>query len=348
MVSVSSLTLSSIMRSSVAASQSSLATAESEISSGTYADLGVQLGGTSGHLLSLTEQQNRLAAYTSANTTATTRLNSTAGALTSLQSAASSFLTSLTTASSNGGMTATLQASAKDNLKTLLSTLNTTVAGQAIFGGINSGQTPMTAYTSSPASANKQAVDSAFQAAFGTSQTSAAAASITGSQMTSFLNGSFANLFSASSYSSTWSSASSQVQTTEISQSHTVNTSVSANDPVFRGLAQAYTMVSELTGSNMSADAQQAVVNSAVNVLTTAMSGLTNMQASVGISQNAILSANDHITAQTNVLSSEAQGMAQVDPYQLSTKISSLQTQIEASYELTSSLHKLSLVNYLS
>ena len=223
----------------------------------------------------------------------------------------------------------------------------TTVAGQAIFGGLNTDGVPVTTYSASPASANKQAVDAAFSAAFGTAQTSAAAGAITPADMTSFLSGSFAGLFDASSFGATWSAASDQTQSTQISSSQTISTSVSANNAAFRGLAQAYTMVSELTGTNVSAATQQAVVQSAIGVMNTAIAGLTTTQASVGIAQNAITDANTRLSAQTTLLANDNTDLTSVDVYALNTKISALQTQIEASYKLTSTLQQLSLVNYL-
>ena len=348
MVYISSTSLMSSMRQTIMSAQSNLSTAQTELSSGTYADLGLSLGEGSGQVLSLAQEKNRLSAYTAGNAAAATRLTATDTAMTSLQTTASSFLASLTAAASAGTLTSTMQDTASGNLASLISTLNTTVGGEAIFGGINTANLPMTTYTTDPASANKTAIDNAFSAAFATSQTSSDASAITPDQMTSFLNGSFADLFSASSYGSTWSSASDQTQTTQVSATQTVTSSVSANNAAFRGLAQAYSMVSELTGSNVSAATQEAVVAAATSVLTKAMGGLTDTQASVGLAQNAITDANTRITAQTSLLSSENDSLTSVDVYALNSKITSLQTQIEASYKLTSSLQQLSLVNYLN
>ena len=348
MVYISSTSLLSSMRQTIMQSQSDLSTAQTELSSGTYADLGLSLGQGSGQVLSVAQQQNRLSGYTAGNTIATTRLTATDSALSSLQTTASAFLASLTSAASTGTLTSTLTDAAASNLSSLTSTLNTTVDNQAIFGGINTSAIPVTTYTTSPPSANKQAVDNAFSAAFGTSQTSTGASAITPAEMTTFLNGSFANLFSAASYGSTWSTASDQTQTTQISSSQTISTSVSANNAAFRGLAQAYTMVSELTGSNVTAATQQAVVQSAIAVVNTALGGLTDAQAGVGLAQTAITDANSRITAQSSLLTSENDSLTSVDVYALNNKLTALQTQIEASYKLTTTLQSLSLVNYLN
>ncbi len=299
-------------------------------------------------MLSLTQQSDSLNAFTASNAIAATRLSSTATSLTTLQSSASSFLDSLTTASTGGGSIQGLQTVASGNLQALIANLNTSVGGQSIFGGLNTAAVTMTPYAAG--SASKTAVDQAFQAQFGTSQTSAGASSITAAQMTDFLTNRFAGLFSASSYSATWSSATTQGQTTQIAPGQTTTTSVSANEASLRGLAQVYTMVTEFTGSGstLSASAQQAVIAAAKTVVGQASSGLTTLQADVGVSQGAVTAANTQIAAQTTVLATQASSLHDVDPYALNQRITALQTQIEASYELTTQLKQLSLVNYFN
>ena len=53
------------------------------------------------------------------------------------------------------------------------------------------------------------------------------------------------------------------------------------------------------------------------------------------------------MAAQVTYLTTRSAGLVGVDPATLSTQISGLQTQIQASYEITSQLQQLSLVNYL-
>ncbi len=83
--------------------------------------------------------------------------------------------------------------------------------------------------------------------------------------MQSYLDGSFANLFTSANYEGTWSSASDTAATAQISATETVATSVSANADPFRQLAQAYTMVKEYGGANFGSDAGQAVIAAATS-----------------------------------------------------------------------------------
>lgn len=346
MVYISSPSISTASRQSVMQAQSALAKAQAELSSGKLADPGLTLGSGSGQLVALSAEQNRLQTLTTTNAMASTRLTATSSSLDALRTAASAFLTTLTTSASTG--TASLSSTAASNLAALTSTLNTTVSGQYIFGGINSDAQPMTAYTELPASANKQAIDDAFSAAFGTSQTSSAAATVSGSDMQSFLDTQFASLFSASSYGATWSTASDTVSSGQIAPGQTAQTSVSANAEPFRELAQAYSMIKEFAGGTLSSDATQAAISSATSLVSKAFAGLTNMEAGVGVTQSAISSANDSMSTQISLLSTRSDSLDGVDAYALSTKISSLQTQIQASYELTAQMQQMSLVTYLA
>ena len=345
---ISSATFSAISRTSILQSQSDLADLQKELGSGTYADLGTELGSRSGRLLGLSHEKERLAAYTFSGSVATTRLSATDTVLTSLQSAANGFLQSLTTASSSGATKGGLQTAAAGALGTLISSLNASVDGQSVFGGLNTGKAPLAAYT--PASAAKQAIDQAFQDRFGTSADQPAAASISASAMTDFLGNQFAALFDPNSFKGTWSSATDAVQSTEVAPGETVTSSVSANADPFRAMAQTFAMVAEYTGpgTTLSASAQQAVVAAAMKTVSSALSSLTDVQAGVGVAQGTVTAAGTRVAAQSDVLTGEVSTLHDTDPAALSVRLSALQTQLQASYEVTSALKKLSLTNYFS
>ncbi len=346
MVYVSSPSITQVSRQSVQQIQSKLSDAQAELASGVYADVGLTLGARSSQLVALQEQQASLATYQTNNTLAATRLSSTVTSLDSIRNAASSFQSALTTASSGGGLTTSLQTNASSSLAALTSALNLSVSGQYIFGGINTGVQPLTTYTST--SANKTAIDSAFSSTFGFSQTSSSASSISGTDMQTFLNGSFADMFSASNFTTNWSSASNTAISSEIMPNQTVGTSVSANEEPFRQLAEAYSMVTEFGGSNFSSDASSVVISTAMSLVSSAISSLTSIEAGVGISQTAITDANTALSTQSDVISSQTDTMVGVDQTELSTRLAAMQTQLSATYSVTAQLQQLSLVNYLT
>jgi flagellar hook-associated protein 3 FlgL len=58
--------------------------------------------------------------------------------------------------------------------------------------------------------------------------------------------------------------------------------------------------------------------------------------------------ATDRINSQVDLFQRNLQDLEGVDPYEASTKITSLLNQIETSYSLTARIQQLSLVNFLS
>jgi flagellar hook-associated protein 3 FlgL len=216
-----------------------------------------------------------------------------------------------------------------------------------VFGGINSSVAPMADYYSTPSSAAKSAVDAAFQTAFGCLPTDPAAASITPAQMQAFLSGPFAALFSGTSWTSDWSSASSTNTTAEIAPGQTVTTSTNASQPAFQDLAQAYTMLSVFGGAQLSASAQEAVASTAESLIAQGQASLTDTQAALGASESAVTDANNSMSSQLTLLQQQVDGLDDVNQDATAAKISSLTTQIQTAYELTARLQQLNLAQYL-
>ena len=348
MTTISSASFTSPVQASVLQLQKQLAQAQTEISSGAPADLGLTLGARTGSVISLRSQSDQLTSYTTSNATATTRLDATSTALDAILSTAQGVSAALISASSTGGSTSTLAATAKAALQSLTAALNTSAGGEYVFGGTKTDSAPVADYFGTPASGAKQSIDAAFQTTFGTSQTSADASSITGAQLTSFLDGSVAPVFDGSGAAGTFTTASSSALRTTIAPSQSIATSVSANAGAFQSLAQAYSVLTEFTGSNLSADAQAAAVARATTLVNTGLADLTDVQSGVGVAQAAITSADSQLSAQATVLQTSAGDLDSVDTYALSSQVTTLQNQLEASYDVTSRLQQLSLVNYLN
>ena len=83
------------------------------------------------------------------------------------------------------------------------------------------------------------------------------------------------------------------------------------------------------------------------NLLTSAISSLIDLQASVGLVQSDINDATNQMSLQMNILSTQIGNLESVNPYEITTRVTDLQTQIETSYSLTAQLQQLSLVKYL-
>ncbi len=344
---VSSQYLANALVAPVNQAQSQLATATTEMSTGEYVDLGLQLGDRSGYELSLKQEVAKISSLTASNAIVSTSLSTAQNALSSISSDAASTLKDLTSWNASANTGATLETIGASALQSLIASANATSGGTYVFGGINTSVAPLSDYFSTPDSAAKTAVLNAFQSAFGVLPSDPAASAITATQMQSFLSGSFASLFSDASWSSDWSAASSTDTSAEVAPGQTVTTSGNANDSSFQTLAQAYTMLASFGGSSLSGSAQQAVASAASALVSKGQSALINLQGSLGEQQSVISDANDSMSAQSTLLQTQINGLDNVDQNAISSKITLLQTQIQMAYELTSRLQSLNLANYL-
>jgi len=345
--SVSTLSLATAMSPSIERIKATLSQDQVEITTGQYADLGVKLGEQSGYELSLRNQRDLLRTLTAANSVASTNLTSTQDVLSSISQSAQNVMNQLTAWKSADSSGSVLQALGANALQELTSNINTASNGQYLFGGQNSGVAPLADYFSTPTSAGKTAIDQAFQTTFGVSPNSPGAASISPSALQAFLTGSFAALFQGSSWSSDWSSASNTNATLEIAPGQSATVTTSANQPGVQALAQAYAMISEFAGSSLSSAAQQVVSSTAASMISQGMSGITSTQATIGMVQQRISDANSMMSSQQTLLQTQIGNLDDVNAAEVATNINLLSTQLQAAYELTAQLQKLSLAQYL-
>ena len=319
---ISSLSLTSPLRSSVLQAQAALAQAQTEVSSGAPADLGLTLGAQSGTDLSLKSQIDQLNGY------ASSKQQRGDAAVDDVEHAqrVSDVGPEYLELAHHGSLQRGLDGSASDQRDERSSIVDCGpqhVSGRRkhlrwhqhrrdarrrLFQHANVGGQTSCRYVVS-----KQA--------FGTSQTSSAASSISGSDLQSYLDNQFGALFSDSNWQSNWSSASDTTVQSTISPTQTTSTSVSANNTAFRQIAEGYTILSEFTGSNFSASAQAAAVATATKLVNSGIAALNNAQSAVGTAQSAVSNANTQISAQVTVLQSNVSNLDSVDTYALSSRV---------------------------
>ena len=342
--SVSTAYLSNSMLPAITQADAQLTQLETEQTTGQYADLGVQLGGSSGYELSLRNSDDLLQTITTANSIVSGALATTDDALTSVTTTANSTLKTLISWVSGASTNADLGVAGDDSMASLVTAANSTYDDQYVFGGINSATAPMKALS---ASTGATALADDFLNQFGFSPTSAAASGVTADQMTSFLNGSFASEFSNANWTSNFSSASSTNTTAEIAPGQTVQTSTNLNAGGFQPLTQAYAMLSMLGDSSLSSAAKQVVVTTAEGLITQGLSQVTAIGSQLGQTKTQLTQADDDMSTQMTLMKTQIGGLDNVDANQVATQLSSLTTQIEAAYQITAQLQKLSLAQYL-
>ena len=342
---ISTLTLSSTLRSSILNNQSALNNVSKEATTGRFADVGLELGTLTGRDVSLRADLDFADRIVDTNGLVTGRLDVTQDRIDRTISTAQDFLKDLIAArgTANGGQIVLPGAAA--NLNDLIGSLNATFNGSSVFAGLNTLTPPLTSYAAG--STTKVAADAAFLTFFGFPQTSPAVSAITPAQMQTFMNTSFDAEFASPAWNTNWSSATDQVLSSRISANQVTNTSVSANDPNFRNLAEAYTALSDLGTANMSQTTFQVVVDKAIVLVTSAINGLAVVGGNVGTVQQSVTNASSRLKLQQDILNQQITNSESVDPADASVRVNTLQNQIETALSLTSRLQRISLLNYL-
>jgi flagellar hook-associated protein 3 FlgL len=341
---ISTNSISTTLRISSMRSRAALSEATKEATTGRLADVGKSLGALAGRDVVLRAELLDIEKLVDTNALVSGHLDVSQQRVGVLIDTAEAFQKDLLAArnSASGGVIIAQPAGA--NLQSLLATLNVTMDGQYLFGGINTGVAPIQDYAAG--SPSKTAVDTAFFATFGFAQNSPLASSITAANMQTFLDTTLKTQFDDPAWGLTWSTASDQVMRSRISTTQTIDTSVSANEPAFRKLALAYTMLSDL-GTNLNQAAFQAVVDTALLGIGDAINDLAGVGARLGTAQQQTTSASSRLRVQSDLITQQVTAMENVDPEEASVRVTNLETQLDMALALTARIQKLSILNYL-
>jgi flagellar hook-associated protein 3 FlgL len=344
---ISTLAVSQAMRNSLLRMQFDLIGAQKEVSTGRVADMGLALGSRTGQAVSFKRDMERLNGIIDSNQLVQARLKATQDAMAQMNTVAQNFLQTLTASASGDAPKAVTQTDAKGMIDSLTSILNSSLNGEHLFAGINTDVKPINDFND-PASPNKAAFDAAFLAHFGFAQSAPAAATITSAQMETFMTTIVEPTFLGSGWETSWSNASDSGIVSRIALTETAQTSVSGNEVAIRKLMVAAASVSDLFSADLSQNARNAVITSAINLVGQAVADLGNLMAETGVVQNRMTRASERLTMQIDLFERNIIDMESVDPYEASTRVTSLLTQIETSYALTARIQQLSLVRFLT
>lgn len=340
--------LSDETRVSIMRLQARLIEAQKELGSGRHADVGLTLGASTGKVITFRQELSVTQSIIDANGVVATRLKGSQVALQSMSDIAQEFLNSLVNTKTSTGVADTTAQKAQAALRSFIDAGNATIDGQYLFSGVNSDVRPFDDFYAALPSSNKQAFDAAFLAKFGITQSDPAVSNISSVDMASFVANEVAAQFGDPAWGTNWSSASDKNIKNRISRMEMAETSVNANDPAFRSIASALTLVAESGFADLSDSARQVIIDKAIAQLGEGVTGIAKLQSSLGISQERIAASNEVMSLQKTLITTSIDDLEGVDPTELSTRMSNLMTQIETAYAITSRLNNLSLLNYLN
>lgn len=334
-MSVSSNAVSQALRLQMARAQAEMIRAEKEVTTGQVADRGLHLGVRTGQSVSLDRDIARLDNIKSTNGIATARLEATQDALGETREVAEQMLGMLTTMLNGALEPAVPRTQARSVLETMNAVMNTTVGGDYIFAGTNTDVRPLADFTD-PDSTARIAFDGL---------ASSLTEPIDIGQMATFLGNLETEMLGAGW--SAWSQATDATIQSRIALGETAQTSVSANEDGIRKLAMASAIIFGLVDRDMDAAAYRLLTEKAVELTSGAINDITSVQSQVGLVQGRVSQANDRLALQADLFKRTQIDMVGVDPFEASTRLTSLLAQVETSYALTARIQQLSLLKFM-
>ncbi|MBO9097294.1 MULTISPECIES: flagellar hook-associated family protein [unclassified Rhizobium] len=347
---ISSSAIQNAMRLTIKQSQNEMTKASLEATTGVYADMGVSLGGNISQSIDMTRDVSRLDSLTASNSTAAARMTATQSGLADMTSQSQTFLDQLVALQGNqdASSIALSQTTATSTISSFVADANTQLNGQYIFAGTNTDVQPVTDQTTAATAAIQSALTD-YMAAQSPPVTSKS--DLTADQMNDFISTKVQPMFlddtSPAPNWSSWSSASDQNMTSRINNSEVIETSTNSNASGMRYMALSATVAKALMGTDISKAALNAVTTNAISFARQGIDGMNAQASQLGLSQSRVTKANDAISAQKDIINNRIVDLQGVDPYEASTKVNSLETQLQTAYTIVSKIQQLSLVNYL-
>jgi flagellar hook-associated protein 3 FlgL len=218
--------------------------------------------------------------------------------------------------------------------------LQANVDGRFLFGGTQTGTSPVVSDTTLLAQV---------RAAINTALTAVPAPANIPAAIQTAVHGVFAT-------TSNYYNGGAPYAPTQIESGLKVDTSITANDPSIQQVLEgAYTIAAldmpvddPATLPAIDRTDFDATVRNAADTMFSGLTGTENLISKNGRNQALISNAEDHHNATLTLLQTQINNIEQVDLADASTRITQLQTQLQASFQLTAQLRGLSLVNFLT
>ena len=272
---------------------------------------------------------------------AAVRLGQTQSALGAIAELADGFFASVVTARQSGDR-GLLVDDARSRLASLTQILGTSSDGVHLFSGQRSDVAPLANYLEEPPTSPRTDVKLAFSAAFPGS-----VADISPTDMTAYLDTTFASLFSDPSWSSLFSSADDSALVSRIGRGEVVATSTTANEPAIRDLYRALVATIDTSIEELSADTFDVFAGHVSSLAARAAAETARVQSRLGITQERLAKASERITVEQSVIEQRVSKLESVDAFEVAVRLNSTADALEASYAVTARLLGFSLLKYL-
>ncbi len=353
--SLSTLQFSLFGRRNVQSTTLALQRAGQELATGRKADIFADLGSQSASTLKLRGREAGTQTYMTSNDVLGSKLEammiSVDAARDRIQSVLESAVVNVTRPQIGADV---LQRDAQAALESLVAVLNTSYNGDFLFSGLHSDVAPLMRWTQTNATTGLSPED-AIASIFGGGPVDAASAGAIADQIDlAFASNDAGNPernFEATIYQGSPAFDSGGIPTEQmtgwVNVGQEVTYGVRANDEAFVEAYKGLALLAVTDVSTMDDDAYATYMDRVVDALSNAQEGMLGVSSRIGFNQQIVESAQTQLNDLSLVQRTQIANYENVDPYEAATRLQSLEIQLQASYQVTSRLSGLSILNYL-
>lgn len=330
--------------------------ASKEVSSGRKADIFAELGARSAAALALRAREDETQSYIKTNEVLEHKLEATLNSITTIRDTVQGVLEAALTHSTRQTIGSTaLQSQARTAIEAVFSALNLSFNGDHVFSGTRSGTPAVTRWAATNATTGLTP-EQAVADIVGAGPTSPAEAGAIADQLDAMFastnTASPNHNFEATIYGGTPAqNGAGQVNarlSARVAPGQQLDYGVQANDPAFRDIIQGLAMLASTDASEIGDEATYAAWMARVtDKLQTGLGRSLEIATEVGFHQQVVENAHTRLTDLSIVQRTQIGVYENADPFEAVTRMTNLQTQLEASYNVTARLSGLSILRFL-
>ncbi len=353
---VSTMQFNQFNRQFVARTTTELQRAGQEVATGRKADIFADLGPRAASTLILRAREDETQAYMKSNGILETKLQAMLTSMDAVRSSVDSvFQSALINVTRPVNGASALQMQARASLEEVIATLNISFDGDALFSGTASDRPPLTRWSdvNPDTGLSPEAV---LQSLVAAPPTTAAEAQTMIDNINAVFDSTYtpdpnAN-FEATFYNGTPAlDGSGQPEnrvSARIEPGLALDYGVQANDQSFRDMLKGLAMLAVTDVSKITDEAAYGTWMAEVtDALSAGTQGALNTSAAIGFNQQVVETAQKRLDALSLVQQTQISNYESVDPYEAVTRMTNLQTQLQASYEVSARLNQLSFLNFM-
>lgn len=351
---MSSYQMNFYLKSYVSETSLALQRAGQELSTGRRADMFGDLGPRAGVAITMRAREETTQSYLDANAVLEHKLEAMLSAIETVRGPVEEVLeTAVVNKESKGTGAKALQAQARAALETVVGTLNMSFNGEYLFSGLTSDTAALTRWDAADATTGLSPED-VLAAIVGTGPTTAAAAATMIADLDDVFNSTHATTsynFEETFYNGTPELDGGGVPydrvAGRIDQDQELAYGVQANDQGFRDVIKGLAMLASVDIDAIADEAAYtAWMDAAVTALGEGTQGVLDMSANLGFNQGVVEKAKERLEDISLVQRKQIATYENVDPYEVTTIMRGLETQLQASYSVSSRLSGLTILDW--